>query len=141
LPLDTTRLGNGFELQAIVILTNGERFSTPLTTVTINNANPDTAHIVENAISKTQTVAADEANTVITSRGTMVIIPAGALPADDRLMITVVDPQQAPEILPGDVAGMLVDINLASGLTAFLGDEPAHCHAVHLTRRGTDVSA
>jgi hypothetical protein len=123
LPLDTTRLGNGdFELRAIVILTNGERFSTPLTTVTINNANPNAAHIVENATSKTQAVAADEANTVITSRGVMVIIPAGALPADDRLMITVVDPLQDPGTLPGDVAGLLVDINLASGLTSFLGE-------------------
>jgi hypothetical protein len=123
LPWDTTRFGNGdFELQAVVTLTNGERFSTPLTTVTINNANPNAANIVENATSKTQTVAADEANTVITSRGVTVTIPAGALPADDRLVITVVDPLQAPEPLPGDVAGLLVDINLASGLTAFLGD-------------------
>jgi hypothetical protein len=123
LPWDTTRFGNGdFELQAVVTLTNGEHFSTPLTTVTINNANPNAANIVENATSKTQTVAADETNTVITSRGAMVTIPAGVLPADDRLMITVVDPLQAPEPLPGEVAGLLVDINLASGLTAFLGD-------------------
>jgi hypothetical protein len=84
LPWDTTRFGDGdFELQAIVTLTTGERFSTPLTAVTINNADPNAAHIVENATSKMQTGVADEANTVITSRGAMVTIPAGALPADD----------------------------------------------------------
>jgi hypothetical protein len=107
-----------------VTLTNGERFSTPLTTVTINNANPTAAHIVETATSKIQTVAANEANTVLTSHGATVTIPAGALPADDRLVLTVVEPLQAPEPLPEDVAGLLVDIELTSGLTAFLGISP-----------------
>lgn len=117
-PWDTTALTDGnYMLRAIATPIEGDPITSEEITVTINNANPDAADIVENTDSRTQQVPANADAEVMASNGVVVEIPAGALNADDRITVAVVD--VAPGTLPGEAVGVIIDIDLASGQDTF----------------------
>ena len=108
-----------YVLKAIAMSSEGEPTVSAVITVTVNNATPEAADIFEEEGFKTEAIEADADNEVITSDGLVVEIPAGALLADDRITIKLMDVVEASGVLPGDSAGVFVDITLSSGQNSF----------------------
>ena len=118
---DTTAMMDGdYELAALYTEDEGDSFTADVIEVSVDNVEPAAApDIVEDVGRKEQAVQADARHEVVTAVGVMVTLPAGALEADDRLIITVTDTPDAATVLPGDSVGTGVDIALDSGQSAF----------------------
>ena len=81
-----------------------------------DDAEPD---IEEDPDRKEQAVAMDTATDVVTSGGVTVSLPAGALDADDRIAIAVMDFPDAAAAPGAGVGDGTIDIALDSGQSAF----------------------
>ena len=117
---DTSILMDGdYELAALFTEDEGDSLIHDIIEVSVDNVAPAEApDIVETDGYKTQAVRMDTTHDVITADGVVVTLPAGALDADDRITITVLDPPD-PATTPGDAVGVGIDIALASGQNTF----------------------
>jgi len=112
-------MDDDYELAALYTEGEGDSVTYDVISVAVDNIEPAEApDIVEAHGQKAQAVRIDAMHEIITADGVMVTLPPGALDADDRITITVVDPP-APELAPGDAVGVGIDITLDSGQIAF----------------------
>ena len=112
-----------YELAASYAEDGGDSVTRDAIVVTLDNVEPAQApDIVENVDSKEQAVRMDATHEVITADGVMVTLPGGALDADDRLTVEVMDFPDA-DAAPGAAVGVgTIDITLGSGQSAFRED-------------------
>ena len=118
---DTTAMDDGdYELAALYTEDEGDSVTHDAIAVSVDNVDPVAdADIEEGPDSKEQAVQMDAANEVVTSGGVMVTLPGGALDADDRLTLEVMDFPDA-DAAPGTAVGSgTVDITLDSGQSTF----------------------
>ena len=95
---------------------------TPTTQVLLSGGMPvptDQLDVFENEDTKIASVPANENAIVSTADGVVVLIPVGALKSNDRLTIQKLAPTALPGTPPGTVAGLVVNITLASEQTTF----------------------
>lgn len=112
-------LDGDYELAALFTEDEGYSLTHDLIEVSVDNVAPAEApDIVETDGHKTQALRMGTTHDVITADGVVVTLPAGALDADDRIIITVADPPD-PATAPGDAVGVGIDIALASGQNTF----------------------
>ena len=108
-----------YEIAALFTQDEGDNVTSDAIVVSVDNVEPaGPPDIEEDRGHKTQALRMDAAHEVITADGVVVMIPAGALDGDDRIMITVTDPPD-PETAPGDAVGTGIDIALSSGQDVF----------------------
>ena len=120
---DTTAMADGdYELAALYTEDEGDSVTHDAIGVTVDNVDAVAdADIEEGPDSKEQAVSMDAMNQVITSGGVMVTLPGGALDADDRLTIEVMDFPSVDNAPPGTAVGAgTVDVALVSGQSTFL---------------------
>ena len=112
-----------YELAALYAEDEGDSVTHDTIEVTVDNVDPaQTPDIVENVDSKEQAVRMDAMNEVVTADGVMVTLPGGALDADDRLTVEVMDFPDA-EAAPGAAVGVgTIDVTLGSGQSTFRED-------------------
>ena len=118
---DTTAMMDGdYELAALYTEDGGDSVTRDAIVVTLDNVEPaQTPDIVENVDSKEQAVRMDAMNEVVTADGVMVTLPGGALDADDRLTVEVMDFPDAGAA-PGAAVGVgTIGITLGSGQSTF----------------------
>ena len=118
---DTTALMDGdYELAALYTEDEGDSVTHHAIGISLDNVDPAaTPDIVENVDHKEQAVGMDARNEIVTAGGAMVSLPGGALDADDRITIEVMDFPDA-EAAPGDAIGTgTLDITLDSGQSTF----------------------
>jgi hypothetical protein len=88
--------------------------------VVVVNRVPDVPpDIVEDSREKTQRLAAQHAQVVVTAGEVLVEFPAGALAVDDTLQVDVVGAGEALRVVPGLAARPVLAVTLASGQTTF----------------------
>ena len=120
---DTTAMADDdYELAALYTEDEGYSVIHDAIGVTVDNIDAVAdADIEEGPDIKEQAVSMDATNQVITSGGVMVTLPGGALDADDRLTIEVMDFPSVDDAPPGTAVGAgTVDVALASGQSTFL---------------------
>ena len=117
---DTAAVMDGnYELAALYTEDEGDSVIDDAISVAVDNIEPAEApDIVEAHGQKTQALRMDAMHEIITADGVMVTLSPGALDADDRITIAVVDPP-ASEAAPGDAVGIGIDITLDSGQMTF----------------------
>ena len=118
---DTTAMMDGdYELAALYTEDEGDSVIHDAIAVTVDNVDPAAdADIVEEPGSKEQAVRMDAMNEVVTAAGVMLTLPGGALDADDRVTIAVMDFPDAAAA-PGAAVGTgTVAIALDSGQSTF----------------------
>ena len=114
---DTTAMMDGdYELAVLYTEDEADSVTHHAIGVTLDNIVPaDTPDIVENMDHKEQAVEMDARNEVVTADGVMVTLPGGALDADDRVTIAVMNFPDA-DAAPGEGVGVgTIDITLNSG--------------------------
>lgn len=118
---DTKAMMNGdYELAALYTEDAGDSVIYHAIAVTVDNAKAQPPGIEEDRGLKIQLLRADDASEVVTADGVMVSLPDGALDADDRIRIEVMDFPDA-EAAPGDAIGVgTIDITLDSEQSTFL---------------------
>ena len=127
---DTTAMADGdyeladgdYELAALYTEDEGHSVTHDAIGVTVDNVDAVAdADIEEEPDIKVQAVSMDAMNHVITSGGVMVTLPGGALDADDRLTIEVMDFPEVDDAPPGTSVGTgTFDITLDSGQSTFM---------------------
>ena len=118
---DTAAMMDGdYELAALYTEDEGDSVIHDAIEATVDNVDPAAdADIVEEPGSKEQAVRVDAMNEVVTAGGVMLTLPGGALDADDRLTIAVMDFPDAGAA-PGAAVGTgTVGISLDSGQSTF----------------------
>ena len=118
---DTTAMTDGdYELAALYTEDEGGSVTHHAIGVTLDNVEPvDAPDIVENMDHKEQAVRMDAMNKVVTADGVLVTLPGGALDADDRVAIAVMDFPEA-DAAPGEGVGVgSIDVTLGSGQSTF----------------------
>ena len=118
---DTSAMADGnYELAALYTEDGGENVTYASVEVAVANDDPaQEPDIEEDPGRKEQSVAMDERNDIVTSGGVMVSLPDGALDADDRITVTLMDFPH-PDTAPGDDVGDgTIDIALDSGQSTF----------------------
>ena len=117
---DTAAMPDGdYQLAALYTEDEGASVIHDAIEVTVDNVDPAAApDIVEEPGSKEQAVRMDAMNEVVTAGGVMMTLPGGALDADDRVTIAVMDFPDAAA--PGAAVGTgTVGIALDSGQSTF----------------------
>ena len=120
---DTTAMEDGdYELVALYTEDEGDSLTHDAIGVTVDNVDAVAdADIEEEPDSKEQAVSMDAMNQVTTSGGVMVTLPGGALDADDRLTIEVMDFPEVDDASPGTSVGTgTFDITLHRGQSTFM---------------------
>lgn len=109
-----------YELAALYTEDEGDSVIHHAIAVTVDNVEPaEPPDIEEDRGLKIQGLRTRDANEVVTAGGVMVSLPGGALDADDRITIKVMDFPDA-EAAPGDAVGTgTLDITLDSGQSTF----------------------
>ena len=117
---DTKAVMDGdYELAALYTEDEGDSVIYHAIAVTVDNAKAQPPGVEEDRGLKIQLLRADDASEVVTADGVMVSLPGGALDADDRITIEVMDFPDA-EAAPGDAIGVgTLDITLGSGQSTF----------------------
>ena len=118
---DTSAMADGnYELAALYTEDEGESVTYDSVEVAVANDDPaEEPDIQEDPGRKEQSVAMDGAHDIVTSGGVMVSLPDGALDADDRIAITVMDFPGADTAPGDDVGDGTIDIALDSGQSVF----------------------
>ncbi|MDE0207887.1 MAG: hypothetical protein OXP66_17870, partial [Candidatus Tectomicrobia bacterium] len=118
---DTSAMADGdYELAALYTEDGGENVTYASVEVAVANDDPAQGpDIEEDPGRKEQSVAMDERNDIVTSGGVMVSLPDGALDADDRITIAVMDFPDADTAPGDDVGDGTIDIALDSGQSTF----------------------
>lgn len=122
-PWNTTAVADGvYELRLVAQRATGDTLVSPPIQVTVDNVTPATPpDIVEEPGTKTQQLLVNLRTIVVTSDGVILDVPANAVPADDRVTLNALQPDDAPGIPPGDIVGLLVESILASGTPTLSG--------------------
>lgn len=118
---DTSAIADGdYELAALYTEDGGENVTYASVEVAVANDDPaQEPDIEEDPGRKEQSVAMDERNDIVTSGGVMVSLPDGALDADDRITIAVMDFPDADTAPGDDVGDGTIEIALDSGQSTF----------------------
>ena len=118
---DTSAMADGsYELAALYTEDVGESVTHDSVVVAVANDDPAAEpDIHEDTGRKEQSLAMDGRNDIVTSGGVMVSLPDGALDADDRITITVMEFPGADTAPGDDVGDGTIDIALGSGQSTF----------------------
>ena len=116
-PWNTTAVADGvYELRLVAQRATGDTLVSPPMQITVDNVTPATPpDIVEEPSIKTQQLLVNLRTIVVTSDGVILDVPANAVPADDRVTLIALQADDAPDMPPGDIVGLLVESMLASG--------------------------
>ena len=118
---DTSAMADGsYELAALYTEDEGDSVTFDSVEVAVANDDPaEEPDIQEDTGRKEQSVAMDAAHDIVTSGGVMVSLPDGALDADDRITVTVMEFPGADTAPGDDVGDGTIDIALDSGQSTF----------------------
>ena len=120
---DTGGMADGdYELAALYTEDDGDSVTYDGIDVALDNDDDAEPDIEEDPGSKEQDVAVDTTTDVVTSAGVTVSLTAGALDADDRLAIAVMDFPDAAAAPGAGVGDGTIDISLDSGQSTFNED-------------------